>query len=96
MSKYGWDCFGRLALILGILAVLIGVKIMKFTDVMTTSEAAELWGLSTTSVKHLCTGVQGRAPRLIEGVECRKSGNTWLVTREGMTRLYGQPVLLEV
>ena len=63
---------------------------MKFTDVMTTSEAAELWGVSKTTVKHLCTGIQGRPPRLIVDVECRKSGGTWLVTREGMQRIYGQ------
>lgn len=65
---------------------------MKFIDVMTTKEAAEIWGLSQVSVKHLCTGIQGRPPRLIEGVECRKSGGTWLVTKEGMKRLYGEPV----
>lgn len=65
---------------------------MKFTDVMTTSEAAELWGISNTTVKHLCTGIQGRPPRLILDVECRKSGGTWLVTKSGMERLYGNKV----
>lgn len=60
------------------------------TDIMTTSEAANLWGLSQTSVKQLCTGAQGRPPRLTV-TECRKSGGTWLVTRAGMTRLYGEP-----
>lgn len=64
---------------------------MIFTDVMTTKEAAEVWGLSQVSVKHLCTGIQGRPPRLIIDVECRKSGGTWLVTKAGMTRLYGEP-----
>lgn len=59
-------------------------------DVFTTKEAADLWGKSPTSVKQLCTGVQGRPPRLIEGIECKKSGGTWLVTRQGMERLYGK------
>lgn len=61
---------------------------MTIDDVMTTAEAAERWGLSQTSVKQLCTGAQGRPPRLLIG-ECRKSGRTWLVTRKGMERLYG-------
>ena len=61
----------------------------EFEDVMTTAEAAERWGVSQTSVKHLCTGVQGRPPR-ITNEECRKSGRTWLVTRAGMERLYGK------
>lgn len=60
-----------------------------FKDIMTTSEAAERWGLSPDSVKHLCTGIQGRAPRLTSD-ECRKSGaRVWLVTKQGMERLYG-------
>ena len=59
-------------------------------EVLTTKEAAEIWELSPTSVKHLCTGIQGRPPRFTSD-ECRKSGGTWLVTRTGMTRLYGLP-----
>lgn len=58
-------------------------------DIMTTGEAAERWGLSPVSVKHLCTGIQGRPPRLEEVKECKKSGKSWLVTRQGMERLYG-------
>ena len=59
-------------------------------EVMTTKEAAELWGKSHVTVKHLCTGIQGRPPRLQEGTECRKSGGTWLITRQGMERIYGK------
>lgn len=61
----------------------------KFSDIMSTAEAAQRWGLSQTSVKQLCTGAQGRPPRLMPE-ECRKSGNAWLVTRQGMERLYGK------
>ena len=64
---------------------------MKLTDVMTTKEAAAIWGRSQVGIKQLCTGLQGRPPRLIVDVECRKSGGTWLVTKAGMTRLYGEP-----
>ena len=60
----------------------------EFTDIMTVGEAAEKWAKSPISVKHLCTGIQGRTPRLTTE-ECRKSGNAWLVTKAGMERLYG-------
>lgn len=46
------------------------------------------YNISPVSVKHLCTGIQGRPPRLTNE-ECRKSGNSWLVTRQGMEQLYG-------
>lgn len=59
-------------------------------DIMTTQEAGEQWNLSASTVKGLCTGVQGRPPRLIVNEECRKSGKIWLVTRAGMERLYGK------
>lgn len=61
---------------------------MTLDDIMTTAEAAERWGIAQTSVKQLCTGAQGRPPRLTEE-ECKKSGRTWIVTRAGMERLYG-------
>ena len=62
---------------------------MTLDDIMTTAEAAERWGIAQTSVKQLCTGAQGRPPRLT-AEECKKSGRTWIVTRAGMERLYGQ------
>ena len=57
--------------------------LLMFGDVMTTQEAAERWGKSPVAGKHLCTGIQGRSPRLT-AEECRKSGGVWLVTRAGM------------
>jgi len=49
-------------------------------EVMTTKEATELWGKSHVTVKHLCTGIQGRPPRLQEGTESYKAiyGVTWV------------------
>lgn len=38
----------------------------EFTDIMTVGEAAEKWGKSPISVKHLCTGIQGRPPRALQ------------------------------
>lgn len=61
---------------------------MIIDEVMTTAEAAARWGLSIETVKKACLGQKGYPPRFMEG-EFRKSGKAWLVTREGMTRLYG-------
>lgn len=61
---------------------------MIIDEVMTTAEAATRWGLSIETVKKACLGQKGYPPRFMEG-EFRKSGKAWLVTREGMTRLYG-------
>ena len=57
-------------------------------DVMTTTEAAQRWNVTTQTVKLACSGQKGYPPRLKEN-ECNKSGGTWLVTRQGMERLYG-------
>lgn len=61
---------------------------MKLDDVMTASEAAERWGLSSNTVKMCCLGQKGYPPRF-KAKEFRKSKGTWLVTRKGMERLYG-------
>lgn len=68
----------------------LGDSIVKyeFTDIMTVGEASERWNISPVSVKHFCTGIQGRPPRLTNE-EYRKSGNSWLVTCQEMERLYG-------
>lgn len=53
-------------------------------EIMTAAEAAKLWGLSEGTVRNSCF-----YKRFNED-ECRKSGNTWLVTLSGMKRLYGE------
>lgn len=63
-------------------------------EVMTTKEVAEKWGRSPVSIKQLCTGAQGRPPRLIVGEECRKSGGTWLITKKGIERLFGGEITM--
>ena len=63
--------------------------LFKFNEIMTTKEAAERWKKHVDTVKQLCIGAQGRPPRL-SADECRKSGGVWLVTKQGMTRLYGE------
>ena len=69
---------------------IVGKKIKILDEVFSSAEAAERWRMDRTSVRQLCTGVQGRPPRLVVGEECKKSGGVWLVTRAGMERLYGK------
>jgi len=52
-------------------------------DILTAAEAARLWGLDSSTVKKACQ--QGR----FTAEEARKSGKNWLVTVEGMRRVYG-------
>lgn len=58
--------------------------------VVTISEAHKKWGLNPTTLKNACAGQKGYPPRFTNE-ECRKAGNNWLITVEGMKRLYGEP-----
>ena len=60
---------------------------MIFEDVMTTQEAGQLWGIPADRIKQVCLG---RFKGGFTNQECRKSGKMWLVTRQGMERLYGK------
>jgi hypothetical protein len=50
-------------------------------EVFTAPEAEQLWGLSAGTVRAAC----GRGI-----IACRKSGGTWLVTRQTMEAHYGK------
>ena len=50
-------------------------------EVLTAPEAEQLWGLSVGTVRAAC----GRGI-----IACRKSGGTWLVTRQTMEAHYGK------
>ena len=56
---------------------------------MTTQEAAERWNVTADALKQNCRGRVKKG--FLEG-EFRKSGKMWLVTRQGMERLYGKEV----
>lgn len=58
-------------------------------DVLTISEAAQIYGMATASLRMACGGQKGYPPIFKKG-ECRKSGSTWLITREAMERVYGK------
>lgn len=57
--------------------------------VMTAAEAAERWGKSDRTVRQACTGYKGAPPRFVAG-EFRQSGKVWLITVEGMIRVFGE------
>lgn len=57
-------------------------------EVMTLKEASEFYCVPQTTIKSSCTGQKLLPPRFSND-ECRKSAGTWLVTRSGMERLYG-------
>ncbi len=57
--------------------------------VMTPIEAAERWGKADRTIRQACTGYKGAPPRFKEG-EFRRSGSTWLITVEGMIRVFGE------
>ncbi|MFD1953758.1 helix-turn-helix domain-containing protein [Paenibacillus thailandensis] len=53
-------------------------------SVLSSREAAEVWGLSENTVTQWCN--RGK----FQPDEARKSGKVWLVTREGMIRITGR------
>ena len=59
--------------------------------VFTTLEAANLWNRDSGDVRSAASGAGHRAARMADG-DRRKSGRSWLVTRDAMERLYGSPV----
>lgn len=64
---------------------------MILEDVMTTQEAGQLWGIPADRIKQVCLGrFKG-----FTNQECRKSGKMWLVTRQGMERLYGKATAMK-
>ena len=68
---------------------------MKLADVMTTQEAGERWNVPADSIKQCC--LKRYANKQFTDDEARKSGRNWLVTCQGMTRLYGEePKMLKV
>ena len=61
---------------------------MKLADVMTTQEAGERWNIPADSIKQCC--LKRYANKQFTDDEARKSGKNWLVTCQGMERLYGK------
>ncbi|WP_018703514.1 helix-turn-helix domain-containing protein [Anaeromusa acidaminophila] len=56
---------------------------MRLMDVMVISEAAQRWKKEVSTLRKAC------ARRAFKPSEARKSGNVWLITEQGMVRVYG-------
>lgn len=56
--------------------------------IISASEAEQKWGLKKGTVRSSCT--RGKLMKYIETGEVRKSGNTWLVTENVMSKEYGK------
>lgn len=57
-------------------------------DVLSLTEASELYKVPKPTLQSACTGQKGYPP-LFTDRECRKAGSTWLVTKAAMERVYG-------
>lgn len=56
-------------------------------EVMTFKEASEKWGKKSDSTLRMAV----RTDKLKEGIDYRKSGNVWLITKSAMIKIYGDP-----
>ncbi len=57
--------------------------------VLTATEAAQFWNLASITVRQACTGYS-KSPAKFTSEEARKSGKTWLITVDGMERVFGK------
>lgn len=55
-------------------------------EVMTFAEATKEWGLGESTLRSTV-----KTDRLQEGVDYKKSGKVWIITRDAMIREYGNP-----
>ena len=58
-----------------------------FDDLMSFADASELWGLSESTLRKAVS-----YGKIVPGVDARKYGKQWIVTRDAMSREYGDPV----
>lgn len=56
-------------------------------EILTISEASKIWEKEVSTLRrNFNSNVSFKL-----GIDCRKSGSTWLVTRKAMLRVYGEP-----
>lgn len=59
----------------------------EFDGLMSFADASELWGLSESTLRKAVS-----YGKIVPGVDARKFGKQWIVTRQAMFREYGEPV----
>lgn len=57
-----------------------------FDDILSISEAAELWGKDASTLRRVFT-----RKNFVYGVDVKRVGNQWLVRKSSMQRVYGEP-----
>lgn len=69
---------------------------LNLENVLTAREASEMWGIAPTTLISAFAG-QKKGDKKIKSRfnswECRQSGATWLVTKTGMHRVYGESLV---
>ena len=68
----------------GILDIANENVIFEINDVLTASEAAEIWGITEGAIRKAIA-----SKRFVPGIDYRKAGRITLITREAMKRVYG-------
>ncbi|MGN0077411.1 MAG: DUF2442 domain-containing protein [Coriobacteriales bacterium] len=63
------------------------VQVTPFDDLMSFADATELWGLSESTLRKAIS-----YGKLVSGVDARKYGKQWIVTKDAMLREYGEPL----
>ena len=58
-----------------------------FDDLMSFADASELWGLSESTLRKAVS-----YGKIVSGIDARKYGKQWIVTKGAMQREYGDPV----
>lgn len=62
-----------------------------FDDLMSLADATELWNLSESTLRKAIS-----YGKIVSGVDARKYGKQWVITRQAMEREYGYPVAVQV
>ena len=83
-DAYNGDCIVDLTENLSIDGKIVDGDIV--IDVMTVSEAAEIWGITEGAIRKAI-----KSDKFIPGIDYRKSGRITLICREAMVRVYGTP-----
>lgn len=58
-------------------------------EVLSFAEAEEIYGLKKGYLRKYLYQTEKDKQKIKEGIDYRKSGKTWLVTKEAMDRIYG-------
>ena len=67
-----------------------GVEVQTpFDGLMSFADASELWGLSESTLRKAVS-----YGKIAPGIDARKYGKQWVVTRDAMQREYGEPALV--